>query len=98
MIEYIFAIIIIVLLVFITITANYVFILTEKQIKELWIGTILMIILLGYLRSKFLELYPIDKYLFVPTGLYVIWYILTKITSNLINKDSDANIIRDTSF
>jgi hypothetical protein len=98
MIGYIFAIITIVFLITITITSHYLLILNSDQVKTLWISTILMIILLGYVRSTVLNLEPISLYIFMPAGLYTIWYILTKSSANMINKDSETGIIRDTSF
>ncbi len=96
MIGYIFGIGIVVILLAVTISSNYALILTERQVKELWISTFLMIILLGYVRSRMLDLEPMSNYVFIPAGLYVLWYFLTKFTANLINKDD--NIIRTTTF
>jgi O-antigen/teichoic acid export membrane protein len=98
MIGYIFAIITTVFLITITITSHYLSILNSNQVKTLWISTILMIILLGYVRSTVLNLEPISLYIFMPAGLYTVWYILTKSSANMINKDSETGIIRDTSF
>lgn len=97
MIGYIFAAGIIFCLIIITIISYNIFILTNEQIHTLWIGTILMI-LFSYIRSYLINLEPLDLYLFVPAGLFLIWYFLTKLTANLINKDKDSNIIRDTSL
>ena len=90
----VFGIGIIVLLVIISIISNFTYILTEKQFKELWISSILMVILLGYIRAKILNLEWTD--IFVPTFLYIIWYFLTKLSANLINKDDD--VIRNINF
>jgi hypothetical protein len=98
MIGYIFAIVIIIFLIAVTILSNYVFILTNQQVTTIWVSTLLMIILFGYVRSSLLELEPMSLYLFMPAGLYVIWYFLTKFTANMINKDTEAGVIRDTSF
>ncbi len=96
MIGYILGIGIIVLLLIITLISNYSFILTKRQVKELWISTILMVILLGYIRAEILQLEPIDVYLFVPAFFYMLWYFFTKLSANSINRDED--IIRDGSF
>ena len=98
MIGYIFGIITLVILVAFTISSNYSFILSNRQVHELWIGTLLAIILLGFVRAKLLNLDPIASYIFVPAALFAVWYILTKLSANMINKDQNANIIRDTAF
>jgi len=98
MIGYIFGIITLVILVAFTISSNYAFILSNRQVHELWIGTLLAIILLGFVRAKLLNLDPIASYIFVPAALFAVWYILTKLSANMINKDQNANIIRDTAF
>lgn len=82
-------IIIIISLICITIISNYVFILTEKQMNELIIGT-LSLILMTYIRNKLLN-FEIDT--FLPALLFMIWYFSTTLTANLINKDGD--VIRD---
>ncbi len=89
MIGYIFGIGIIILLIIITIIASSTYLLTERQFKELWISSILFVILLGYTRAKILKLEPIDVYIFVPAFLYILWFFFTKFSANLINKDDN---------
>jgi hypothetical protein len=93
MYEIILGLFLIFILISITIISKYIFILTYYQIKELWISTILFIILFGYLRSYILEFNSIIKYIIIPSFMYVIWYILTKYTANLINRN-ESNIVK----
>lgn len=96
MLGYIFGIVLAVILIVVTIVSNYTFLLTQKQMYELWISTILMMVLFGYTRTYFLKLAPMSNYIFIPTTLYVIWYLGTKVMGNIINKDS--GVIRDSMF
>ena len=89
-------IIIIFVILFITILSHYVFILTNQQVRELWISSILMIILLGFVRVYILKFDM--NLIFLPVVLYIIWYFLTKMSSNLINKDYESDIIRDKTY
>ena len=74
-----------IILVITSIISNYIFILTEKQIKELWIGTILMIVLL-FSRNEMLNM---ETDLYILPMMYLIWYILTRVSANIINRDED---------
>jgi len=93
---YILGIITLVFLVIITIVSNYVFILTTNQIKELWLGTILAGFLFGFIRFSLLDLDgDLQNSIFLPAAVFALWYFLTQYTANMINKDSDANVIRN---
>lgn len=79
-------IIIIAFIIIITLLSNYMFILTQEQMKELIVGTFLLM-LFTYGRNKFLDL-EID--IFLPAILFMVWYFITKLTANIINKDNDV--------
>lgn len=55
----------------------------------MWISTFLFIIILGYIRALFIDFDTISHYIPIFTLFYLLWYISTNITSNLINKHND---------
>ena len=96
MLEYILLIIAIFLLIITFIASNYSFILTTTQSKEVIAGGILSIILFGLLKPKLLRTNITIIDIIVPASVFIIWFLATKITCNLINKDIDYPMIRDT--
>lgn len=85
---YLFLVGTLLILISISIISHFVFILTRGQIIEMWISTILFILLFGYLRSRMLNLN--DEYIFVPAFIYLLWFIMVKITTNSIYVDDDV--------
>lgn len=85
---YLFLVAILTILVAISIISHFVFILTRGQIVEMWISTVLFVILFGYLRNRMLNLD--DEYIFVPAFIYLLWFILVKITTNSIYIEDDV--------
>lgn len=93
---YIFLVILIVTIISTTIIANYTFILTKRQVYEMWFSSIYFVIFLGYARVKLLKMDNANFYTFVPATFYLFWYILVKVFANFVNKD--GKIIRDSDY
>lgn len=76
-----------VLLILVYIVKRYSNVLTDYQGNEAIIGTILFVIILGYMRAVILEKSDISAYTLIPAVGFIFWYVLTKITVNNIHRD-----------
>lgn len=85
--DIIFLVATVILALVITLIGNYIFILTKKQLIELWIGTALFIIVVS-IYSSFTEIN-----IFSIAFFFLMWFSITRIGTNLLNKDND--IIRN---